>query len=272
MPEGDSIAKTAARLRPHLVGATVEGLFLRERGDVPSLRGSKVTAIDTHGKHMLIRLEPDWVLRVHLGMHGRWRMVRAQPPQRYPRSQASVVLATASGVAICTRAMAAALRHADDPGLRRILRSLGPDLLAEEFDLDEVVRRARSEAFEDRPIAELLLDQRVAAGIGNVYKSEALFLVGVHPQARVRRVTDEQLRELYAVCRRLMRLNLLPGLRTTTARAAVGVRRPPSVSRHWVYRRRALPCFRCKEPIERTLVGEQARSTYWCPGCQPVPG
>jgi endonuclease-8 len=270
VPEGDSIAKVAARLRPHLVGKTIALLRLRERGDVPQLQGHVVEGIDTHGKHMMVKIQPNWVLHVHLGMNGRWRLRSLAERERYARSAASVVLATGEGMAVCTRAMKAQLRRADDPILRRTLRSLGPDLLSEDFNVDEVLGRARHEGYRARPIAELLLDQRVSAGVGNVYKSEALFLVGVHPRAEVSAVSDEQLRELFVVSRRLMKLNLLPGLRTTTAGASAGIRRPPSLSRHWVYRRRALPCLRCRTPIERAVIGDQGRSTYWCPECQPL--
>jgi endonuclease VIII len=269
VPEGDSIVKAAARLRPRLVGHRVRWLKLRERGDVFAVVGATVERISTHGKHMMMHIGSDWVLRVHLGMKGRWRWGRTLDPEEYRFSAASVVLGTASSVAICSGAMTAALRRADDPQLRRTLRNLGPDLLSESCDLTQIVRRARAEQYRERPVAELLLDQRVAAGVGNVYKSEVLFLVGVHPMSRVAHISDETLEDLFATCRRLMKINLLPGLRTTTAGPSAGIRRPPSLSRHWVYRRRGLRCFRCRTPIERGLIGDQARSTYWCPRCQP---
>lgn len=267
MPEGDSIFRAAAMLRGALADRTLRFAWLRDRGPMSRWIGRKVQAVDSLGKHLLVTIEPDAVLRVHLGMHGRWRL---HPPEQAfpaPGPQLSVVLATENATAVCRRAMQVELVRAGDPRLRERLAQLGPDLLAETIDWTAVLTRARSA--DPRAIAETLLDQRVAAGIGNVYKSEVLFLAGVHPFTPTANLDDATLLRIYERARELMRANLGPGPRTTTTLRSPGMRRPVSTSRAWVYRRHGLPCLRCRTPIERALQGDMARSTYWCPRCQP---
>lgn len=271
MPEGDSIAKVAAQLRPRLVGQTLQALSLRHQGPVPVLVGQRVREIQTRGKHMLIRITPGYTLHVHLGMNGRWRWFpasRRRPGEAF--GSASIAVVTEQWVVLCTRAARAELRRDDDPQLQRTLARLGPDLMDPQVDPSEVAKRARACSEGSRPVAEVLLDQRIAAGIGNVFKSEILFIGGVHPMTPLQRIEDARLAELFATASSLLRANLTPGGRTTTTLRATGIRRPPSVSRYFVYRRRGLPCFRCGTPIERALLGDLARSTYWCPVCQPA--
>lgn len=264
MPEGDSVWKFAARLRPVLVGKEMVRFELRERGAIGFLAGRRVEAIDVHGKHMMIAMEPDWVLRVHLGMNGSWS-VHAPGQRRWPRSEARVIVETAEHVVVCFRASTAELTRASDPRLRQRLRALGPDVLADDFDPSAAVARVRQHA--DATIADAIVDQRIAAGVGNVYRSELLFMSRVHPHTPVRDLDDAALHRLFALARDLMRANLLPGARSTagTHKAA---RHAHGVARFWVYRRRGLPCHRCRTPIERELVGDLARSIYFCPRCQ----
>lgn len=267
MPEGDSIYKDALHLRPLLLDHPLHRCWMRDRGWVERLKGKRVQAVDAYGKHLLIAIEPEWVIRVHLGMYGRWRTFEGARAAKAPFTRAAVGLETAAVALLCFRAMQAELVRAGDPVLRRRLQRLGPDLLGPQPPWDEILHRARTG--EPRSIAELLLDQQVAAGIGNVYKSEVLFLEGVHPLCSVDALEDATLLHIYRQSRTLMLANLGPGARTTTLLASPGVRRPPSTSRTWVYRRSGLPCFRCGSPIARTTHGDMARSTYWCPRCQP---
>ena len=137
------------------------------------------------------------------------------------------------------------------------------------IDYAEICRRARRSGL--RTIAELLLDQTVASGIGNVYRSEVLFLQGVHPLTPVARLDDQALTALYAEAARLMRANLRPGHRITTVaprRRTIG----PGMPHYWVYGRHRKPCLRCGAIIRVTRHGDHARTTYWCPRCQPAPG
>lgn len=260
MPEGDSIHRVVTALRPLLVGVPLlrvhVGGVVREE-----LAGAQVTAVTPHGKHMMIELDRGWELRVHLGMNGRWRRYRA--PRTAPTS-ASLILVTATDELACFRAPTVELTARRDPRRARAVASLGPDLLADDFDPAVAVARARH--LNAAPIGVVLLDQRVAAGIGNVYKSEVLWLEQLSPFAPTSALSDEQLAALYVRARELMRKNLGPGRRVTRAGPRGG--RSPD-ERYWVYRRAAHPCSRCKTPILTAVQGEQLRRTYYCPGCQP---
>ena len=266
MPEGDSIFKVAARLRPALVGQPLSRVELRERGPVPSLVGTVVARIDAVGKHMFVYLESRRVLHVHLGMNGRWRTFLGGASRPFSPGSAVAVLGVGADVFVCFNAAFARLRNIDDPSVRRALESLGPDLLSPTFDLDRAVQRSLDKT--EGTVSETILDQRVVAGIGNVYKSEVLFVCGVHPLTPTQAIAEAQWREIYDCAVELMSANLVPGMRTTTARHK-GARHPEGVERYWVYRRRAAPCLRCKTPIERSTAGDMGRSTYWCPRCQP---
>jgi endonuclease-8 len=159
----------------------------------------------------------------------------------------------------------------EDRGLARQedLRLMGPDLLGEAFDEEEALRRFRGRG--QTAIADALLNQRVVAGAGNVYKSEVLFLCRVDPFAPVHLVNDEQLRQILATARKYLRANVIDhtaaivtytGYRRTTGRT------DPS-ERLYVYGRARKPCRRCGARIRVKAQGPDARLTYWCPSCQP---
>jgi endonuclease-8 len=145
------------------------------------------------------------------------------------------------------------------------LARLGPDLLAEPPDIEEAVRRALLAGNAGREIGDLIMDQRIAAGVGNVYKSETLFECRIHPRTIMHRLTRDVVHAIYTKAAELMRLNLL-----TRRRTSVPLRRRPTPSsqRYWVYMRNGKPCLDCGTPIERFLQGDMARSTYFCPRCQ----
>jgi endonuclease-8 len=261
VPEGDTIHRVASVLGPLLVG--VQLAWVRIRGVVRAeLAGNTVTAITPHGKHMTIDTDRGWQLRVHLGMYGKWRRYRAPRPSP---ADASLVLATATDELACLRARTVELTARRDPRRDRAIASLGPDLLAAEVDLAIVVARARAAGAV--PIGVVLLDQRVAAGIGNVYKSEVLWLERQSPFTPASSLTDEQLAALYDRARTLMRLNLRPGMRRTRA----GPRGDRAADqRFYVYNHARRPCPRCRTPIATVQQGEQLRRTYYCPSCQPA--
>ncbi|MGH9280584.1 MAG: hypothetical protein ACRD12_21130 [Acidimicrobiales bacterium] len=141
------------------------------------------------------------------------------------------------------------------------LAGLGPDVLVDPLDLDEVVRRARRLP-PDLALGELLLDQRVAAGIGNIYRTESLFLEGHSPWAPQSAIGDDDLGRLVTTASRLMKRQLGP------FRPAWPERRDSREPR-WVYRRAGRPCRRCGAIIQSKPQGELARIAYWCPTCQP---
>lgn len=270
MPEGDTIHRIARVLRAELPGRVLDRVALHDRGDLAELGGRTVEGVRALGKHLLIDVESGWTLRVHLGMNGRWRRLHAR--ERRPANP-TVLLVVGEAAYVCEGAYRAeALRTSALRWHPRLAR-LGPDLLAGarpvEETVAEAVARARMPGNVGREIGDVVLDQRVAAGIGNVYKSEVLFEARVHPRTPVGELSDAQLQEVYATAARLMRLNLL-----TRRRTSVPVRRrsTPSAQRFWVYMRAGKPCLDCGARIERLVQGDMGRSTYYCPGCQREPG
>lgn len=260
MPEGDTVHKVAAVLRQGLVGRPVREAFVR---DYPAadLRGFDVLSVEAIGKHCLIAMGP-YVLRVHLGMHGSWHV--------NPKRDGEIMLAVEVDRYVCIGPMEMELTRGAPQ-----LKQLGPDLLgAEEPDWDVVMERARRFCAPELAVSEVLLDQRVGCGLGNVYKSEICFLgplqedafkpgVGVHPlRAWTRCATLAMLQR----GRLLLQANL-GGWHRTTRYDARKVKNQPG-PRVWVYGRTARPCFLCRTPILGDHTGDQARTTQWCPRCQ----
>ncbi len=285
MPEGDTLHRTAAGLRPVLVGRSVLAASARRPGPaVGSLVGTTVVAVETLGKNLLIRFSDGRTLRTHLGMRGAWHRYRPGEAWRRAAWRASLVLEVDGALAVCFDAPRVELFETRAERLHPGLAELGPDLLAPVLDVDAAVARFRVPDLADRPIAEVLLDQRVVAGIGNVYKSEVLFVARVQPFARVGDLSDPELREIVETARRLLvenaRLDRPVRRRTTDGPdgGAVGVAR--ATGSLWVYRQVGRPCQRCRTPIAARSHGHPPRRTYWCPRCQagregrpiPVPG
>lgn len=263
MPEGDTVHRNARVLRRELKGRVLARLFLRDRGDVAELAGRTVREIEARGKHLLVFID-SWVLRIHLGMKGRWlrRHVREGVP---PTVTAMIVIGDTAY--ICDGAFTAELMRESALRTHPRLSRLGPDLLADPPDIADAARRATLPAHAEREIGDIVMDQRIASGIGNVYKSEVLFETRVHPRTRMREIPPEKVTEIYARAAELMRLNLL-----TRRRTSVPLRRrsTPSSHRLWVYMRNGKPCLDCGTPIERIMQGDMHRSTYFCPHCQPA--
>ena len=266
MPEGDNIKRVATVLDREITGQTLARLELNDLGEVKELAGKRIEQVEPIGKHMFVHFEGGWSLRIHLGMHGTWlrkHARQAKPPMW------TAVLTVGEIAYVCARSYKAELLKTHTMRSHARIARLGPDLLAEPPDIDEVLKRALLPAYATREIGDLLLDQRVAAGVGNIYKSETLFECRVHPRTQVRDLSSEQLRAIYEKAAHLMRLNLL-----TRGRTTVPIRRRPAPTsqKFWVYGRKGEPCLDCGTPIERFLQGDMARSTYWCPQCQATGG
>jgi len=268
MPEGDTLHRIAARIGPALADRAVARLALADRGDVEEADGWRVDGVRAVGKHLLIGFDSGWTLRTHLGMNGRVFVVAEG--RRAPRSP-TFLLRVATGseggaTVACARAYRAELiRTADVPRHARLAR-LGPDLLADPPDLDAVLARALAPAHGAREIADVLLDQRIGSGIGNVYKSEVLFMERVHPRTSMGSLAPDDVRRVYARAAELLRRNLRTRRRTTVPTR----RRPyPSSPRLWVYERGGEPCLECGTRIVRLTQGDMARGTWMCPSCQP---
>ena len=259
MPEGDTLHKIANALRPDLEGRRLDRLWLRDAGDVTSLIDPHVVRVEAIGKHLFVRFADGCFLRTHLGMKGSWHRYQPGEPWQRARPSAGVTLETPDYVFVCFRPSQLELARPRTIGPTLERDHLGPDVMADDFDLDRVVARARTHARPDTTAADLLLDQRVASGIGNVYKCEALFLERIHPDARAEHLADDTVRALFDRARALMRENVASPARRTR-------RAGP---RYWVYRRGRRPCLRCGTGIRRVVTGRGARSTYLCPRCQP---
>ena len=255
MPEGDTLRQAEARLTPILEGRVLtDAWFRRLRGYAPR-RGQRVEQVDAVGKHLLVHFDRKLSLDVHLGMSG-WWSVTDSPPRDAPKLR--IVLSTDAGHALCYAAPT--IRTYVRDGSPTPVDHLGPDLSDDDVDLDIVLERSRARD-QNRPLAELLLDQRVAAGVGNVFKSESLFLARLDPFTQVSDVSDDDLASVWRIAHAALVANRDRSLRKTTSE---GLR-----DRTHVYDRYRLGCHRCGNAIDYDPAGSQtARSTYWCPTCQ----
>ncbi len=265
MPEGDTIHRSAARLRPALAGRTLLAFeAVRLRGDPPRA-GTRIDEVEAVGKHLLVHFADGLTLQTHLRMTGSWHLYRTGETWRKPRHLARVRLQVEGWEAVCFAAPVVRTYRRDAPGgpLGRDSdpgAHLGPDLCRADLtaaDLEECVARMLTCAGPHEQVGVVLLDQRVACGVGNVYKSEVLFACGVDPFTPVSDLDNATRRRLIATASRLLRANLGAGPRETVAGGVA------------VYGRARRPCPRCGATIRMTHQGEHARSTYWCPSCQP---
>jgi endonuclease-8 len=247
MPEGDTIWRTAVALRGRLLGKTIteaRPAMLRR------LEGTTVTGVDPVGKHLLVRFSSDLVLHSHMQMRGSWHLYAPGERWRQPERLARAVLTCDDTVAVCFSAPVVELTR--QPAAR--LAHLGPDILSADFEAAAAVERAR--LLDDLALGEVLLDQRVCAGIGNVYRCEVLWQLKLDPWSRVKEHADSTLVAIYDTVQKAMLSNLgWGGRRFAYGRAAV-------------HGRGNRPCPRCHSLIRVRRQGEHGRFTYYCPACQ----
>jgi endonuclease-8 len=245
MPEGDSIHRAARRLQA-LVGETIEVEAPHPRARVTGvanrLDGKRLVGVEAVGKNLLLRFEGGLVLRSHLRMKGRWQV--------FPRNGTSTRHGTPWLVLRAEKAEAV-LWHGpvlelDESGVR----NLGPDILADPLEIDAIASRMRA-ADERLAIGEALLDQRLVAGIGNLWRAEALWRAQISPWKRLGDLSDDELRSVLTEAAQLMRSSLDSGLRQRA-----------------VYRQVGRPCPRCGTAIKSRGQGDANRIAYWCPTCQ----
>jgi endonuclease VIII len=261
MPEGDTLVRIARTLSTALVGRP----FTSVDSTIPELRegrlvGRTTVEVTAHGKNLLIRLDDGRTIYSHLRMTGSWHVYRPHETWLKPRSAARLMLATREVLAVCFHAPVIELLAPGGEQRHAVLSQLGPDLLAPEIDLAAAAGRL----VDPRAIGEVVMDQRVVAGIGNVYKSELLFLQRVDPWRPGAALTAEQRLALLREAQRLMRLNVDPELSSRTTRNSLGG------PRKWVYGRSGEACLVCGEDVLMRRQGEAGRSTYYCPRCQGV--
>jgi len=261
VPEGDTVYVTCRRLHQALAGRPVTRFDLRvPKLALADLTGTGITEVAPVGKHILMRFDNGQTLHSHLRMDGSWRVGRASDRPRGRDFELRALVGNTEWLA------AGFLLHdlalLPTPAEHEVVGHLGPDLLSPDYDQQEALRRFAGQP--DRQIAEALLDQRLVAGIGNVYKSELLFLHRTSPYLAVREVAD--LPGILTDARRLLNGNLGDFNRSTT-----GWRQPGR--QYWVYGRGGKACLRCRSAIRRdgTLERLDDRVTYYCPSCQQVP-
>lgn len=274
MPEGDTIFRTARTLSRALAGKHLERFEcafapLSVAAENAQLVGRELTEVRAHGKHLLMYFAPELCLRTHMRMSGSWHIYRVGERWQRPRSEMRLLLQAGGFEAVAFLVHEAELLSGRE--LQQVLERLGPDVLAPDFDSAQAATRVLEGGA--RPICDVLLDQRVLAGIGNVYKSELLFLARVHPLRAAASVELATARALTANAHKLLRANVTAatgsgivtygGMRRTTGRSN-------PADRLWVYERGGKPCRACGTPIVMERMGEHARSTYYCPQCQPL--
>ena len=257
MPEGDTVYRTAKNLDAALAGHFVTRCDIR----VPAfatvdLTGETIDEVASRGKHLLMRIG-DRTLHSHLKMEGSWHLYRHGTRWKRPAHEARAIIETSEWVAVgFSLGVTEVVERDDEAG---VVGYLGPDLLGADWDPDEALRRMTADP--ERPIGLALLDQRVMAGLGNVYRNELCFLRGVLPTRPVGEIDRPE--KFVALAHRLIDANKDRVDRTTT-----GTLRGAT---DWVYGRAGKPCLRCGTTILEGALGEtelQLRETFWCPRCQ----
>ncbi len=268
VPEGHTIHRIASRQRDAFAGAPVRAHSPQGRFSVGAslLDGKVLEQVDAFGKHLIYGWEGRLTLHVHLGLVGKFRTHPAPVPP--PSAATRLVLENDTAAAYLTGPMKCEL--IDRSAADGIIGRLGPDPLRRGTRVTEFVRRI---AGDERPVAAALLDQSVISGIGNVYRSEIPFLLGIHPSTPVSDLASDQIRALWSTAREELRHGVADGQIITVRPGDVGATRrsnlPPAVQRY-VYKREHKPCLRCRTPIQSMALS--GRRVWWCPSCQPIRG
>ncbi len=261
MPEGDTIHKIANYLAPRLAEQEIVSVKLPDAVAARRCCGQRVQGVTARGKHLFIELDNALAIRSHLGMHGSWHRYAPGEEWRKPRRQASVVLATTDDEYVCFNAKEVEVVRAPSVRRRVVTGRLGPDLIADDVDPSYLVRRLHDILEPDALLVDALLDQRIASGIGNVYKSEILFIERHAPETQISDLDDAGLARCFEVAADLLKRNLGGGKRVTRFES-------DKAGRLWVYGRTGQPCHECDTPIASARLGRHHRGSYWCPSCQ----
>ena len=253
MPEGDTIAWAANRIRPVLEGRVPDEILTPQRRHAldrwpERLADRTITTVDTHGKHLFLRFEGDLVIHSHLGMTGSWTVATER---RGWRRAWLVIRAGDRWVAELDGPLLELMTEGRTRFDQR-LAGLGPDVLAPVFDRERFLTRLRSDD-QTRPLGDALLDQRNVAGIGNIWKAEGCWEAGIDPWRAVADVSDDELIAVIEATRPRMQRSGLEGPRAINPR---------------VYGQSGRPCPRCGTGVLARRQGDANRTTYWCPGCQ----
>ncbi len=258
MPEGDTIHDAARRIRAVLLDrvpdeiSTPHPRHAAERWP-ERLAGRAVRSVDAHGKHLFVRFDGELTLHSHLRMTGSWGVHREGARWKRAARRAWLVIGAGEWSVVEFDGPVLELMRESRTRFDRRLAALGPDVIGERFDARAFLARLRAQD-PRRALGDALLDQRIVAGIGNVWKSEACFAAGVSPWRELGALDDgEALAIAEFAHERMTRSAAVDGFST----------RPRAV-----YKRAGRPCERCGAPIRSHGQGEDNRTTYWCPGCQ----
>jgi len=279
MPEGDTIFRAARALQKALSGKVVTafetGLAkLASLNDDTPLVGRTVEKIEARGKWCLMFFSGDLILVTHMLMSGTWHIYKIGEKWWQPKSRMRVAITCGDYQAVAFNVPIAEFHTTRSLERNSQIPKLGPDVLADDFSIEAGVwaLRDRAASHPDDEIAVVLLNQRVLAGLGNVYKSEVAFAANVNPFRQMSTITEREMIMMVEASHKYMKANVLDGSGDGIV-TYTGNRRTThsmdSSDRLWVYGRSGKECRRCGATILMRKQGEQARSTYWCPSCQP---
>lgn len=251
--------RTAAALRTALVDRKMLRFDAPRLVGVVPRAGRIVERVESHGKHLEIEWDDGVILHTHMRLSGAWHLYRPDEPWRRPQREMRALIENESWLAVCFNAPTVETYRTPNlsrhPGFGR----LGPDLCRVDADLDRCVELLLAYDDQRATIGEILLDQRVFCGVGNVYRSEVLWACELSPFAAVGDISEPLARRVVNVAARLLRANLSGGSRITVPGVAGGLA---------VYGRTGQRCFRCADSVRARRPGELSRVLYWCPGCQ----
>jgi endonuclease VIII len=275
MPEGDTIFRSARALHRALAGKPVTRFEtaiakLAVANDNRVIAGRMVEHVEARGKWLLMFFSGDLILLTHMLMNGSWHIYRVGERWRRARRDMRIVIETADWMAVGFTVPVAEFHSTASLQRKEQVVSLGPDLLRAEFREGDALNSIRSHAAEE--IAVVLLNQRAIAGIGNVFKSEICFACRVHPFRHVESLTPTELDDIVHTSRKFLNANVPEdsnGERTTFTGARRTTNSLDREARLWVYGRRGEACRRCGAAILMRKQGTEARTTFWCPSCQP---
>jgi endonuclease-8 len=276
MPEGDTIFRAARTLSKALSGQIVTGFDTQlpklSRVDFDSpIAGRTIEKVESKGKWLLLHFSGDLILLTHMLMSGSWHIYRPAEKWQRPFNDMRIVIKTEKFWAVAFNVPIAEFHTSATLRRRQAFRNLGQDALAADFDARQSVENLRARG--DLELGVALLTQSLVAGLGNVFKSEICFACGLNPFRKVASLREENLGCLAETARRFLLANTIDtsgdrmitytGMRRTTGRSS-------REERLWVYGRRNQPCRKCGTPILSRKQGIDARTTFWCPQCQPA--